>query len=81
MDLPAIIAKLTGAILLAWTARSIYRYFKQGKIKAVSAQSEPTTTGKDEKKTSFTEQLLNNFLLYLWLAFMLIFSTGMILNN
>jgi hypothetical protein len=28
-----------------------------------------------------SEQILNNILLYLWLAFMLVFSTGMIVNN
>jgi hypothetical protein len=36
---------------------------------------------KDDKKPSLIEQLLNNLLLYLWLAFMIIFSSGMIFNN
>lgn len=72
MDIPAILAKIAGAILLLWTLRSIYRHFKDQKI----AQEQ-----KKQEVQSVSEQILNNILLYLWLAFMVIFSSGMILNN
>ena len=82
MDLAAILAKLTGAVLLAWTMRSIYKHFfmqmKQKQMVVQTASSVPHVT---DKKQSLTEAFLNNLLLYLWLAFMLAFSTGMIFNN
>lgn len=74
MDYSTILVKLTGVALLIWTFRSIYKHFMDHKTKN-------DTIPKDEKKPSLTEQLLNNLLLYLWLAFMVIFSSGMILNN
>lgn len=74
MDYPTIIVKITGAALLVWTLRSIYKHFMDHKAKTDALP-------KDEKKPSLTEQLLNNLLLYLWLAFMVIFSSGMIFNN
>ncbi len=91
MDYPSISAKIIGAALLVWTVRSIWRHFVQRKAAAVPA-SNPKNSGnksafksgtvaKDETHPSFSEQLLNNLLLYLWLAFMLAFSAGMILNN
>jgi hypothetical protein len=70
MDLPALLAKLAGLALLAWTIISIVKHVKQ-KLAARRQQA----------SQSITEQILNNILLYLWLAFMLAFSTGMILNN
>lgn len=72
MDISTILIKLTGAILLAWTLRSIYKHIQE-KRKAAKE-------GKKEEQ-SVSEQILNNILLYLWLAFMLVFSTGMIVNN
>ena len=82
MDYPTIIIKIIGAILLIWTLRSIYKHFVDRKIKAAAAQeSASIATHKEEANPSLSEQLLNNLLLYLWLAFMLIFSSGMILNN
>ncbi len=76
MDLAAIIAKITGALLLILTIRSIYRHFarKKGASKSRSASG-------TEAKSSVSETILNNLLLYLWLIFMLVFSSGMILNN
>ena len=74
MDYSTILVKVTGAVLLIWTLRSIYKHFMDHKTKNDALP-------KDDKKTSLTEQLLNNLLLYLWLAFMIIFSSGMILNN
>lgn len=81
MDYSTILVKVTGAVLLIWTLRSIYKHFKDHKTKN---DAHPATTpglNKDDKNPSLTEQLLNNILLYLWLAFMIIFSSGMILNN
>jgi hypothetical protein len=72
MELPIILIKITGAILLLWTARSIYKHIKD-KIAARAI--------KNDEVQSLSEQVLNNILLYLWLAFMLTFSIGMILNN
>lgn len=72
MDIPALLVKITGAILLIWTIRSIYMHVKE-KRKAAKE-------GKEEVQ-SVSERILNNVLLYLWLAFMLVFSSGMILNN
>ena len=81
MDLSAILAKLTGLVLCAWTLRSIYRhFFAQAKNKLASA-STGANIAMPDKKQSLTEAFLNNLLLYLWLAFMLAFSTGMIVNN
>ncbi|MBN1127965.1 MAG: hypothetical protein JXA71_03205 [Chitinispirillaceae bacterium] len=81
MDLSAILAKLTGIVLCAWTLRSMYRhFFVQAKNRLASAPAGATAPLPD-KKQSLTEAFLNNLLLYLWLAFMLAFSTGMIVNN
>ncbi|MFP4417890.1 MAG: hypothetical protein ACOC4C_03880 [Fibrobacterota bacterium] len=72
MDTASILAKIVGFILLLWTIRSIYKHVK--------ARRAAMKENKEEAQ-SITEQILNNILLYLWLAFMLVFSTGMILNN
>jgi hypothetical protein len=77
MDFPSISAKIIGIALLAWTSRSVYRHFAQRKTKIDS----PSTIAEEVVKPSITEQLLNNLLLYLWLAFMVVFSVGMIVNN
>jgi len=71
MDLSAILAKITGTIFLVWTLFSIYKHVKQ---------QQKINSAKQEVQ-SVSEQILNNILLYLWLAFMIIFSTGMIVNN
>jgi Na+/melibiose symporter-like transporter len=72
MDLAAILAKITGAIFLVWTLFSIYKHVREAQKASNSANAEVQ---------SISEQILNNILLYLWLAFMVIFSTGMIVNN
>lgn len=72
MDIPALLAKLVGAVLLVLTGRSIYRHVKERRAARRS--------GKQDSQ-SLSEHLLNNLLLYAWLAFMLVFSTGMIVNN
>jgi threonine/homoserine/homoserine lactone efflux protein len=81
MNYPTILIKVAGALLLIWTLRSIFKHFAERKAKAAAASTTATAGLKADNKSSFSEQLLNNLLLYLWLAFMLIFSTGMILNN
>lgn len=73
MDLPAILIKITGLILLVWTLISIYRHV-QTKRKAMKENNK-------EQAQSVSEQILNNILLYLWLAFCIVFSIGMMVNN
>ena len=70
MDMPTILVKIAGLALLVWTIISIVKHIKQKRL-----------ARKDQEHQSVTEQILNNILLYLWLAFMLAFSMGMILNN
>jgi len=85
MDLTAIIAKITGVALLIWTAFSIFKHFSQRRQNPNNADKGTVIRGnaavKDDKKYSLTEHLLNNLLLYLWFAFLVTFSLGMILNN
>ena len=73
MELSIILVKITGAGLLLWTLYSIYRHVQQKRAAMKASKSEETQ--------SVSEQILNNILLYLWLAFMVVFSGGMILNN
>lgn len=73
MDMPSILIKITGVILLIWTLFSIYKHI------LVKVKTSHTAT-KGEAQ-SLSEQALNGLLLYLWLAFMLAFSIGMIVNN
>ena len=84
MDLAAILAKLTGVALLIWTLRSIYRHFfmqSKNRMAVSTTAGQNSSVAVSDKKQSHTEAFLNNLLLYLWLAFMLAFSTGMIFNN
>jgi threonine/homoserine/homoserine lactone efflux protein len=85
MDLPAVIAKIIGAALLIWTAFSIFKHFSQRRQSRKNADNGTVLRGnaaiKIDKKYSLTEHLLNNLLLYLWFAFLVTFSLGMILNN
>jgi hypothetical protein len=74
MELPTILAKITGVILLIWTLFSIYKHF------FLIKKGQPKTDKKNEGQ-SVSEQFLNTSLLYLWLAFMTVFSIGMIVNN
>ncbi|MBN1982604.1 MAG: hypothetical protein JW795_13805 [Chitinivibrionales bacterium] len=71
MDIAAILIKVTGLVFLLWTVRSIVLHVRE---KRTIAQSK-------KEVQSISEQILNNVLLYLWLAFMLVFSAGMIINN
>ncbi|HEX3019048.1 MAG TPA: hypothetical protein VHP36_02045 [Chitinispirillaceae bacterium] len=73
MDLPTILAKITGVVLLIWTIFSIYKHFNTKNVKI--------KTNKHSEGQSISEQFLNTGLLYLWLAFMMVFSIGMIVNN
>jgi hypothetical protein len=68
MSISTILVKAAGILLLAGTIRSILRHLKERKL-----------TKQNEQAVS--EQVLNNFLLYLWLAFMTVFSLGMFFNN
>jgi len=73
MDLPTILAKITGAVLLIWTLFSTYKHFNNKKLK-----ERPV---KQSESQSVSEQFLNTGLLYLWLLFMIVFSIGMMVNN
>jgi uncharacterized membrane protein len=68
MNLTIILVKIVGAVLLGWTIYSIYKHIKEKKVNKTKDQS-------------VIESFLNNLLLYLWLIFLLVFSTGMIINN
>ena len=72
MDLSTILVKIAGAVFLIWTLFSIYKHFREKKINQQK---------NNEEAQSISEQILNNILLYLWFAFMLAFSIGMIVNN
>ncbi len=72
MDLATVLVKIAGVVFLSWTAYSVVKHVKT--VKAQRAQSE-------EHRQSVSETILNNFILYLWLAFMTVFSIGMIVNN
>ena len=73
MELSIVLIKITGVVLLIWTLYSIYRHVRE-RQKAVKAAN-------NGEVQSVSEQILNNILLYLWLAFMVVFSIGMIVNN
>lgn len=80
MDFPSTLAKITGIALLVWTGRSIYRqFFAKGNNQKTAAPA--AGAAATASRPSISESFLNNLLLYLWLAFMVIFSVGMILNN
>jgi threonine/homoserine/homoserine lactone efflux protein len=68
MPLSILLAKIAGVILLAWTARSIWKHVRERRQAGTTEQS-------------VSESILNNLLLYLWLAFMTVFSLGLIFNN
>lgn len=72
MDIPVILIKIVGIVLFIWTVRSIYVHFKE--------KREAQKNGKVDQQ-SLSEKILNDILLYLWLAFMLVFSSGMFFNN
>jgi ABC-type Fe3+ transport system permease subunit len=76
MDTAAIIVKIVGLVLFAFTVRSVHRHFKR---KMARCASRPKTEGKPEQ--SKIEHALNTFLLYAWFLFMTAFSLGMIVNN
>ena len=72
MDRAALLAKLVGVVLLIWTGRSIFKHVKERQ--AAKSQNKVEVQ-------SMSEFILNNLLLYLWLAFMVVFSIGLIVNN
>jgi hypothetical protein len=73
MELSTILIKITGIILFIWTTYSIYRHVRE--------KQKLNKASKTGEVQSISEQILNNILLYLWLAFMVVFSIGMVLNN
>ena len=81
MDALAIIAKITGTVLLVWTGRSIYKHFAQRRRTDSSAPPQSGASAGDAKRHSIAEHFLNHLLLYLWFIFLIAFSLGMIINN
>jgi hypothetical protein len=81
MDLAAILVKITGLVLFAFTARSVYKHFK---AKIVKQQTQPAAVqAKTDSKHEHSkiEHALNAFLLYAWFVFMTALSLGMVFNN
>lgn len=72
MDWPVILARITGAILLALAIYSIYKHFRE--------RARAKAAGVTDKQSA-SERLLNGVLLYAWYAFSLAFSAGLIVNN
>ena len=68
MPLPILLAKIAGVLLLAWTCRSVWKHVRELRQNRNSEQS-------------ISESILNNLLLYLWLAFTTAFSFGLFFNN
>lgn len=86
MDTMAVMAKVCGVALFLWTSHSIYRHLKHLRIREAahaSRASSPTVSmpAAGDKKQSVTERFLNGLLLYLWFAFLVAFSLGLVLNN
>jgi len=82
MDLAAVLIKITGFILFAFTARSVYKHFKAkfGK-KPAAAEGQGQNKAESKQEHSKVEHALNAFLLYAWFVFMSALSLGMIFNN
>lgn len=72
MDLATVLVKIAGVVFLGWTIFSIVKHVKTVKAQRAEAGA---------PKQSVSETILNNIILYLWLAFMTVFSIGMIVNN
>ena len=70
MEISTMLIKITGVVLLIWTGYSIYKHVREKQVAAKNV--------RPEEVQSISEQILNNILLYLWLA---VFSIGMIVNN
>ncbi len=75
MDLSTILVKIAGVVLFGWTVRSIVKHVKEKRTQ----RAQQAAAKADQQ--SVTELILNNLLLYVWLAFMTAFSVGMVVNN
>lgn len=70
MDTLTILAKITGVIFFIFSVRAIIKHFKKESKEA-----------KEAVNQSKVELFLNTAILYLWFAFTIAFSLGMIINN
>jgi hypothetical protein len=70
MDIPAILIKITGAVIFLFTIRNVILHIKRESKEAKAAQTQ-----------SGIERFLNGVLFYLFLLFIVAFSLGMIFNN
>jgi hypothetical protein len=91
VDSLAVIAKITGVVLLLGTFRSMYMHFFMQRVpnaenpetnhKGLVSRNDAFVKNAPSATVSISEKLLNNLLLYLWFAFLLSFSIGLLLNN
>jgi len=84
MDTAAIIVKIIGAVLFLFTARSVYKHFKDRMRKRSPASGQAARGDKqnpEQPQHSTAEHALNTFLLYAWFIFMTALSLGMMVNN
>ncbi|MGM0462340.1 MAG: hypothetical protein ACQEQ4_07985 [Fibrobacterota bacterium] len=70
MDIPVILIRITGIIILGATI-----YFFRRHLKKESREA------REAEKQSRLEYILNSIILYVWYAFITAFSIGMIVNN
>ena len=70
MALPPILFQILGVLLLGLSLRSIYKHYKKESKEA-----------KEAPNQSKVERILNTTILYVWFAFTLMFTLGMIVNN
>lgn len=70
MDISTVLIKITGAVILFFTARNFAAHIKKESKEAKAAATQ-----------SKGERLLNGILFYLFLAFITALSLGMIINN
>ncbi|MCL2182209.1 MAG: hypothetical protein FWB85_01915 [Chitinispirillia bacterium] len=81
MDLAAILIKITGLLLFAFTARSVYKHIKAKFVKKPAPAAQPAAPAENKQEHSKVEQALNGLLLYAWFVFMIALSLGMVFNN
>lgn len=70
MDIPAVLIKITGVLLLAYTIFNFVKHLKKESKEA-----------KEAANQSYIERFLNGIILYVWYFFITAFSLGMIINN
>ncbi|MGM0443662.1 MAG: hypothetical protein ACQEQV_05690 [Fibrobacterota bacterium] len=70
MDVPAVLIRITGFVILCSTVVFFIKHLKKESKEAQEAANQ-----------SRLELILNNIILYVWYAFITAFSVGMMVNN